>query len=77
MPLSLIELKEKLKPQLESLLEVNDFKIIMAEHKDNIWILIVEYQKPYKGPSGAMSYFKTESKSIAVDDKTGQIEGIL
>jgi predicted type IV restriction endonuclease len=75
--LSLIELKEKLKPQLESLMEVKDFKITIAEHENNFWILGIEYQKPYKGPSGVMTYFKNETKGIVVDDDTGQIEAII
>ncbi len=77
MPLSLIELKEKLKPQLKSLLEVSDFKITKAEHKDNNWIIGVEYQKPFKGPAGVMTYFNTEFKAMSVNDETGQIEAML
>ena len=71
MLLSLIELKEKLKPQLESLLGANEFKIVIASHSSNSRSLEIEYQKPYKTPSGDMTYFKTDSKFIIVDDGTG------
>ncbi len=56
MVLSLTEVKDKLKPQLKILLDVDDFKIITAEHKDNSWLVFVEYQMPEKGPSGVMLY---------------------
>ncbi len=77
MPLSLVELKEKLKPQLESLLNVSDFKIVSAEHKNNVWIIMVEYQKPYKGPAGGITYFRNEVTGMVVNDETGEIQTML
>lgn len=77
MALTLVEIKEKLEPQLKTLWDVEDFKITRAEHKDNYWILGLEYQKPTKGPAGVMEYFNTEFKAMAVNDDTGQIESIL
>ena len=45
MDLSLIEVKDKLKPQLNSLWGIDDFKIVRAERKDRFWVLMVEYQE--------------------------------
>lgn len=77
MVLSLIEVKEKLKPQLKVLLDVDDFKISSAEHKDNRWVVLVEYQTPEKGPSGIMVYYKTKTIGLSVDDQSGKIEAMV
>lgn len=77
MPLSLVEVKEKLKPQVKSLWDVDDFKIVKAEHKADTWVLGIEYQKPTKGPAGVMEFYSTTFQAIAVNDSTGQIEVML
>ncbi|AGO61907.1 hypothetical protein [Ferroplasma acidarmanus] len=42
MELSLVEIKEKLKPQLKSLLDVDTFKIVAAERKEKFWVLVIQ-----------------------------------
>ncbi len=77
MVLSLIEAKEKLEPQLKSLLDIDDFKIVTAQHDKNTWILFVEYQIPEKGPTGVLVYYKTKTTGFLVSDEDGKIETML
>ena len=77
MDLSLIEVKDKLKPQLNSLWGIDDFKIIRAERKDRFWVLMVEYQESVKGPVGVAQYFRTKVNGLFVDAETGKIESLI
>ncbi len=77
MVISLIEVKEKLKPQLKLLLDVDDFRIQQAEHTDMGWFVIVEYQQPEKGLIGDLVYYKTKTSGFVVSDKDGKIEKML
>ena len=77
MDLSLIEVKDKLKPQLNGLWGIDDFKIIRAERKDSFWVLMVEYQESVKGPVGVAQYFRTKVSGLFVDAETGKIESLI
>ncbi len=77
MPLSLVDVKEKLKPQLKNLWGIDDFKIVIAEHNNQRWMIFVEYNEQETGPSGVMKYYKTQKTGLAVNDETGQIEAML
>ncbi len=77
MSLSLVEIKEKLKPQLKELWGVDDFKIVTAEHKDQWWMVFVEYNAQETSPSGALKYYKIKKTGLGVNDETGQIEAML
>ncbi len=77
MLLSLVEIKEKLKPQLKSLWGIDDFKVVRAERKDKFWILMVEYQESEKGPAGVVQYFKTKISGLSVEGETGKIEALI
>ena len=77
MELSLIEVKDKLIPQLKILCGIDDFKIVRAEHKDQSWVLIVEYQESKKGPAGVAQYFKTKTSGLIVDTETGKIDTLI
>ncbi|EQB69317.1 MAG: hypothetical protein AMDU5_GPLC00004G0287 [Thermoplasmatales archaeon Gpl] len=76
MVISLIEIREKLKPQLKALLDVDNFKIVSAEHMEKNWIIVVEYQMPEKGPAGILVYYKTEIAGLKVSDEDGTIESM-
>ncbi|MCL6089419.1 MAG: hypothetical protein M1393_00055 [Candidatus Thermoplasmatota archaeon] len=77
MVLSLIEVKEKLKPQLKSLWGIDDFKVVRAERKDKFWILIVEYQESERGPAGVAQYFRTKTSGLSVEAETGKIDTLI
>jgi hypothetical protein len=77
MLLSLVEIKEKLKPQLKSLWGIDDFKVVRAGRKDKFWILMVEYQESEKGPAGVVQYFKTKISGLSVEGETGKIEALI
>ena len=74
MDLSLIEVKDKLKPQLKSLWGIDDFKIVRAERKDRFWVLMVEYQESEKGPAGVAQYFRTKVSGLFVDAEIRNLE---
>jgi len=74
--LTLVDLKDKLKPQLKKLWDVDDFKIIKASHVANKWIVEVEYQKPNKSLAGDTVFYFPVASAIAANDETGQIESI-
>ena len=77
MLLSLVEIKEKLKPQLKSLWGIDDFKVVRAGRKDKFWILMVEYQESEKGPAGVVQYFKTKISGLSVEGETGKLEALI
>ncbi|HII82162.1 MAG TPA: hypothetical protein HA269_02565 [Ferroplasma sp.] len=77
MDLSLVEIKDKLIPQLKILWGIDDFKIVRAEHKDKSWVLTVEYQESEKGPAGIAQYFKTKTSGLIVDAETGKINTLI
>ena len=70
-PVSLTEIKEKLKSQLKELLDVDGFKIITAQHKDTTRLVVMEYQKSEKSPTGTVQFYKTQTSDMAVNDRTG------
>ena len=77
MIISLIEVKDKLIPQLKILWGIDDFKIIRAEHNDKSWVLTVECQESKKGPAGVAQYFKTKTSGLIVDTETGKIDTLI
>jgi len=77
MDLSLVEIKEKLKPQLKTILSIDDFRIVRAEHSNKIWTLFIEYQEVEKGPAGVAQFFKTKTSGLLVEAETGKIEGLI
>lgn len=77
MVLSLIQIKEKLKPQFKTLLEVDDFRITAADHKNNLWIIMVEYQIPEKSLTGTALYYKIKNSVLKITDEDGNIEEML
>ena len=77
MVLSLVEIREKLRPQLKSLWDIDDFKVVRAERKDKFWILIVEYQESERGPAGVVQYFRTRTSGLSVEAETGKIDSLI
>ncbi|WMT53515.1 hypothetical protein [Ferroplasma acidiphilum] len=76
MVLNLVDLKEKLKPQLKNLWGIDDFKITKASHINKYWILGIEYQKPNKSFGGDTIFYSTERSVISANDETGEIDTI-
>lgn len=77
MVLTLVDLKDKLKPQLKDLWDVNDFEIMKASHGTNKWVVVIEYQKPKKALNGNTVFYSNEVGAIVANDSTGLIEEIV
>lgn len=77
MELSLVEIKEKLKPQLKSLLDVDTFKIVAAERKEKFWVLVIQYQEFQNGPGGVARFLQTKTTALNVEPDTGKIEAMI
>ncbi|MCL5679452.1 MAG: hypothetical protein M1301_04435 [Candidatus Thermoplasmatota archaeon] len=81
MPLTLLEVKDKIKEPLKEILETDDFRIVFAERRKDLsgetpWVLAINFTQKVASPKIGEEIYLPASVVITINDETGEITGI-
>ena len=81
MPLTLLEVKEKIKEPLKKILEIDDFRIVLAKRRKDMsgetsWVLGINFSQKVMMPKTGENVFLPVSVVITVNEDNGEITGI-
>lgn len=72
MTLTLLEVKEKLKDRLRKILDIDDFRIVIASLDNEVWSIGISYLQEFPSPAGQTLKLPVAAL-VTVDSNTGDI----
>jgi hypothetical protein len=72
MTLTLLEIKEKVKDHLRKILDIDDFRIVIASLDNDVWSIGITYFQDFPSSTGQTLKIPVATM-VSVDSNTGEI----